>query len=145
MMTSAALTPSSSWMPVGMPRPLSRTVQEPSGLSCDVDAVGMARQGLVDGIVHDFIDHVMQARAVIGVADIHAGALAHGIQALQHLDAAGAIFVGHLMCGFRHLLHHDRDAGAGHDSAGAFVDAAARLYARHQILQPRRQRRHIPS
>src|SRR5665213_1189006 len=71
MITSAAETPSSSWMPVGMPRPLSRTVQ---------------------------------ARAVIGVADIHAGAFAYGIQALQHLDGAGAIFAGHLVC--RYFRHH---------------------------------------
>ena len=33
MMTSAADTPSSAWMPVGMPRPLSSTVTDPSGLS----------------------------------------------------------------------------------------------------------------
>ena len=33
MMTSAADTPSSAWMPVGMPRPLSVTLTEPSGLS----------------------------------------------------------------------------------------------------------------
>ena len=33
MITSAAEMPSSAWMPVGMPRPLSRTVHEPSGLS----------------------------------------------------------------------------------------------------------------
>ena len=33
MMTSAADTPSSVWIPVGMPRPLSSTVTEPSGLS----------------------------------------------------------------------------------------------------------------
>ena len=33
MMTSAADTPSSEWMPVGMPRPLSSTVTDPSGLS----------------------------------------------------------------------------------------------------------------
>ena len=33
MMTSAAEMPSSVWMPVGMPRPLSETVQEPSGFS----------------------------------------------------------------------------------------------------------------
>ena len=32
MMTSAADTPSSGWMPVGMPRPLSSTETEPSGL-----------------------------------------------------------------------------------------------------------------
>ena len=83
-----------------MPRPLSRTVQEPSAIQDHVDAVGMAGQRLVDGIVHDLIDHVMQARAVIGVADIHAGALAHGIQALQHLDAVGVIFAGQV--GFGH-------------------------------------------
>ncbi len=33
MMTSAADTPSSAWISVGMPRPLSITVTEPSGLS----------------------------------------------------------------------------------------------------------------
>jgi hypothetical protein len=33
MMTSAAETPSSAWIPVGMPRPLSSTLTEPSGLS----------------------------------------------------------------------------------------------------------------
>ena len=33
MTTSAAEMPSSVWMSVGMPRPLSCTVHEPSGLS----------------------------------------------------------------------------------------------------------------
>jgi hypothetical protein len=33
MMTSAAETPSSLWMSTGMPRPLSRTVTEPSPFS----------------------------------------------------------------------------------------------------------------
>ena len=63
------------------------------GIQRHVDAVGIAGQRLVDGIVDDFVDHVMQARAVIGVADIHARPLAHGIEALQHLDAVGVIFV----------------------------------------------------
>ena len=53
--------------------------------------VGMAGQRLVDGIVDHLIDHVMQARAVIGVADIHAGALAHRIEALEHLDGIGVV------------------------------------------------------
>ncbi len=39
MITSAADTPSSLWMSVGMPRPSSVTVQEPSGLSVTVTAV----------------------------------------------------------------------------------------------------------
>ena len=54
-------------------------------------AVGMAGQRLVDGVVDHLVDHVVQARAVIGVADIHAGALAHGIEALQDLDRIGAV------------------------------------------------------
>ncbi len=39
MMTSAAETPSPGWMSVGMPRPLSETVHEPSALSVTVTSV----------------------------------------------------------------------------------------------------------
>ncbi len=56
------------------------------------DEVGVARQRLVDGVVHHLVDHVMQARTVVGVADIHAGPLADGIQPLQNLDGIGAVF-----------------------------------------------------
>ncbi len=54
----------------------------------------MPGQRLVDGIVDDLVDHVVQARAVIGVADIHAGALADGVEALEHLDGVRAVFLG---------------------------------------------------
>jgi len=30
--------------------------------------------------------------AVIGITDVHTGALAHGIQAFQYLDATGVVF-----------------------------------------------------
>ena len=91
MMTSAAETPSPLWMSVGMPRPSSRTVQEPSGLSVTVTCVGVAGERLVDGVVDDLVDHVVQARAVVGVADIHAGPLAHRIEALEDLDGFRAV------------------------------------------------------
>src|ERR1700690_1251270 len=52
------------------------------------DVVAITGQSLVDGIVHDFEHHVMQAGAIGGVADVHAGTLAHRIQTLEHLDAA---------------------------------------------------------
>ena len=64
------------------------------GIERDRHQVGMTSQRLVDGIVDHLIDHVMQARTVIGIADIHAGSLAHGIETTQHLDAVGAIFFG---------------------------------------------------
>ena len=53
----------------------------------DVDAIAEAGERLVDGVVDDLVHHVVQAGAVIGVADVHAGALAHRLQALEDLDA----------------------------------------------------------
>ena len=58
------------------------------------DAVAEARQGLVDRVVDDLENHVVQARAVIGIADVHAGPLADGLEALQHLDFAGIVGAG---------------------------------------------------
>ena len=97
MITSAADTPSSLWMSVGMPRPSSVTVQEPSGIERDGHRRGVPGERLVDRVVDDLVDHVMQARAVIGVADIHAGPLAHRVEAFEDLDRLGV--VGGLLAG----------------------------------------------
>jgi len=59
----------------------------------DLDDIAMTRQRLVNRIVDDFIDHMMQPGAVIGVPDIHARPFAHGFQALQDLDGVCAIGV----------------------------------------------------
>ena len=62
----------------------------------DVDLVAVAGQGFIDGVIDQLLHHVVQPRAVLGVADVHARPLAHGIQAAQHLDAAGVVgFLGH--------------------------------------------------
>ena len=53
----------------------------------------MPRQRLVNRIVGNFKHHVMQAAAVIRVANIHARALTHGVKALQNLYAVGTIFI----------------------------------------------------
>ncbi len=50
--------------------------------------------GFVDGIIDDFVDHVMETGAVIRVADIHAGALANGVETPQNLDRFGAVVIG---------------------------------------------------
>ncbi len=73
-------------MSTGMPRPLSRTETELSAWILTVTAVGMAGQRLVDAVVDDLVDHVVQARAIIGVTDIHARALADSLQSLENLD-----------------------------------------------------------
>ena len=61
---------------------------------------GMAGQRLVDGVVDDLVDHVMQAGAVVGVADIHAGTLADGIEPLQNPDGFRAVLAGNGRLGF---------------------------------------------
>ena len=73
-----------------MPRPLSVTETVAVAVQRDDDLVALAGQGLVDGVVDHLVDHVVQAGPVIGVADIHARALAHRLEAAQHLDAESA-------------------------------------------------------
>jgi hypothetical protein len=68
------------------------------GVDADLHLGGVAGQHLVDAVVHDLVDHVVEARAVVGVADIHARALAHGIQALENLDGFGAVGGGRGGC-----------------------------------------------
>ena len=56
----------------------------------DDDAVGEAGHRLVDGVVDDLPDEVVQAGQT-GRTDVHARALAHRIEALEHLDVLGAV------------------------------------------------------
>ena len=60
----------------------------------DLDGVCMARQRLVDAVVHHFEHHVVQAGAIVDVADVHARALADGFQPFQRGDAVGVVGAG---------------------------------------------------
>jgi hypothetical protein len=55
-----------------------------------LDAVGVARHRLVHRVV-EHLGHQVVQRALVGAADIHAGALADGLQPLQHLDGGGVV------------------------------------------------------
>ena len=59
-------------------------------LQFHLDAAGMAGHRFVHGIVENFRSQVMQGGDV-GAADIHAGAAAHRLQPLQHLNVFGGI------------------------------------------------------
>jgi hypothetical protein len=61
------------------------------GVDGDDDVVAVARQRLVDRVVDHLEHQVVQAGAVAGVADVHAGALAHRLQAFEDLDGAFAV------------------------------------------------------
>ena len=56
----------------------------------DLDAGAVAGERLVDGVVDDLEDEVVQA-ARAGGADVHAGALADRLEALEYLDIFGVV------------------------------------------------------
>ena len=67
------------------------------GVEHDLHRGGMAGERFIDRVVDDLVDHVMQAGAVIGVADIHARPFANGIEAFQNPDRFRAVFDGNGM------------------------------------------------
>ncbi len=56
----------------------------------DVDAGGVAAEGLVDGVVDDLVDEVVQA-LLAGGADVHGGAQADGREALEDGDVFSGV------------------------------------------------------
>ena len=61
------------------------------GVDDHADFRAVTRQSLVDGVIHQFKDHVVQAGAIVGIADVHTRALAHRIQSLEDFDAGGIV------------------------------------------------------
>ena len=59
----------------------------------DADRVAVAGLRLVDRVVHELGHHVVEARDVVGVPDVHPGPLAHGLEPLEELDRGGAVVV----------------------------------------------------
>jgi len=51
------------------------------GVDRDGDAVAVTGQRFVDGVVDDLENHVVQTGAIVGVADVHPGPLANGVEA----------------------------------------------------------------
>jgi hypothetical protein len=70
------------------------------GVQRDHHFLGEAGERLVDRVVDDLVDHVVEAGAVVGVADIHARPLAHRIEALEDLDRPGVVFGRRVLLGF---------------------------------------------
>ena len=60
----------------------------------DLDALAVARQVLVDAVVDRFPHQVVQARAIVDVADVHARAFANRLEALENRDVLGTVRLG---------------------------------------------------
>ena len=67
-----------------------RHFDDVAGLDGHLDVGAVPGQGLVNGVVHDLIHQMVQARGT-GGTDIHAGAFAHGLQPFQDLDLRAAV------------------------------------------------------
>ena len=60
------------------------------GMDRHRDGVAVARERLVDGVVHNLVDQVVQP-AHAGRADVHAGTLADGLEAFENRDVLGVV------------------------------------------------------
>ena len=61
-----------------------------------------ARQGFINGVVHDLVNQMVQARRGCG-ADIHTGTFPHRFQTLQDLDLGRVVFL--LQQGIQFFCH----------------------------------------
>jgi len=68
-----------------------------------LDLGAVAGHGLVHRVVHELVDQVVQPLEA-GGADVHAGAQADRLQALEHLDAFGGVAVRAVAVASRHLV-----------------------------------------
>jgi hypothetical protein len=58
----------------------------------DIDFLAVPGESFVDGIVHDFVDEVMQTHFA-GGADVHCGTKADGFKALEDFDVVASVAV----------------------------------------------------
>jgi hypothetical protein len=58
----------------------------------DFDVLAETGERLVNGIVHDFVHEVVKT-SFAGVTDVHCGAFANSLDALQFLDFVGGVFL----------------------------------------------------
>jgi len=76
------------------------------GIEDDFGLIAIAGQRFVNRIVQHFVNHVMEAGAVIGIADIHTRAFANRVQPAQNFDRIGVIFLFFLIdFGLCHVYH----------------------------------------
>ena len=82
----------------------------------DLDEVGVTGDRFVHRVVDDFGEEVMQ-RLLVGAADIHAGAHAHGLEAFEHADGGSVV------------VRRRRTAAGGIAGCGAAATGAAAFSA----------------
>src|SRR6476660_4594479 len=87
----------------------------------------MPGQRLVDRIIGYLEHHMVEARSVVGVADVHTKALAHRVEALEDLDALGVVAAG--VAGISGVSCHSGDIGISAGKSRARTRVRARIAA----------------
>ena len=74
------------------------------GMNRDFDMLGKACERFVDRVVDDFVNQMVQTRAVSRIADVHTGTFPNGFEAFEDLNA-GRIVGGLIRT--RHVVQID--------------------------------------
>ena len=114
------------------------------GVDRDPDVVRVADLGLVDRVVDELEDHVVEAREIVGVPDVHAGALADGLEALQQLDGVGGVGRAHGAPSFTLRPREERGSAqrlSGRTRAPPRISRTAAAFRRSDQRPARRRRR----
>jgi hypothetical protein len=94
------------------------------GEQLELDAVGVVMDRLVHRVVEHLGDQVME-RALVGAADIHAGALADRLEAFEDLDVLGGIGGRRRVGGALEKISHGCEYG---ESVGSSQGTCCRQY-----------------
>ena len=57
----------------------------------DIDDMAESGKRFVDGVIDDFVDHVVESGSVIGIADIHAGTFSYGFESSKNAYGIGTV------------------------------------------------------
>ena len=56
------------------------------GVDVHDDLIRVAGERFIDGVIDDFVHHVVESADVIGIADVHARALTDGVESFEDFD-----------------------------------------------------------
>ena len=71
--------------------PIIAYAARPVRMQSNLDAVSVPCEAFINRIIDNFLDHMVQARAVIRIANIHARTLSNRVKAFKNFDAICAV------------------------------------------------------
>jgi hypothetical protein len=66
-------------------------------MEVNVHTGAVASEGFVHGVIHDLVDHLVEAISIIRVADVHPGPFSNGFEIPQDGDVVRGVGVGRIL------------------------------------------------